>query len=549
MKSTDNLNPSDSHVGFWTCAVLLAVLFTSTVTRDITRPFCGLHSWARAGGAWGGRTHVKYGLGYTKGLTTWAVGDPPTQNPERYFDHPQLGGLLNAMAMTIFGINEWAIRTVNVVTGLVSLLLFLKILHGLLDKKTALLAGLIYVLFPLVAYFGGGGWFSLFSFLAMWCYLVLIKALKNAPEPKLIHKIGLAAGLFLMLQLTWTGFFYAFAIGSHYIFHCIRRRRFPEKSLLAILIVAPLSSFAITLTIMASGYNWDFTKIWELFKWRSAKGEYTQVMKKFDWAKWFSTFWEHAKTNFTTPVLITTILYMTFGQLLVFLPPGPKDNEPKQSRRFPQLWLFLIPGVFLLLVFRGLVWKHQYWQRPLAPFIAIAAALGVMLLADILRKIHRRLSLVAVLSIMAIFLIFCIIGTNYYYAIRWQQEEKLEMFKMLNKKIAPDKALLSFESFMTDQHESKGAFYRPEIAWYLDRDIVQARSLPDVEKYAKTGKYPYYLVPYVEQLSPLINQLRNRYDSEFIRGKEGKRTRDGKFLTASMYSYMIFDLASKPQSP
>ena len=546
MKKNDSLDQSSQTPGFWVCTGLLALLFASIASRDITRPFYGLHSWAQASGAWVARSHVKYGLGYTKGLSTWAVGDPPPKNPTRYLDHPQLGGLLSGMAMAIFGINEWAPRVVAIITGIGSLILFLKILRGLLDEKTALLAGLILVLFPLNGYFGMGGWLALFSFLAIWCYLVLIRALKDGPPPSAMHKYGLAVSLFLMLQLSWAGFFYAFTIGSHYIlFHCIRRKQLPEKSMLAVLIIAPLLSFAITLAIMASGYDWDINKIVELYKWRSAKGEFEKVMEKFDWGKWRATLWQFAVTNFTTPVLITAILYMTFGQLMVFAAPGSKDNQQKPSRRFPQLWLFLIPGISLLLAFRGLVWKHQYWQRPLAPFIAIAAALGVMLLADILKKVHRGLSVACILVVIGLFSVFCAIGTNYYYAIRWQAPEKIRMFKMLNQKIPPDKALLSYEHLMVNQHGSKGGFYRPEIAWYLDRDIVQAKSWAQIQKYAQTGRYPYYLVPYVDQLSPLVGQLQKRYKFQYIPGSPGERTDDNKFLKAGMMTYMIFDLTSK----
>jgi hypothetical protein len=96
------------------------------------------------------------------------------------------------------------------------------------------------------------------------------------------------------------------------------------------------------------------------------------------------------------------------------------------------------------------------------------------------------------------------------------------MFQRLRQMIPADQALLSFESYMTDQHASKGAFYRPEIAFYLDRDIVQpatpeeifekitametsdpreawhraAKFLVDrIEVKRREGRYPLYLIP------------------------------------------------------
>lgn len=543
MQKEKSLIQQDKTPNFWFCAGLLAVLVASIYARDITRPFYGLHSWGQASGAWAARSHVKYGLGYTKGMATWAVGDPPTQAPKRYLDHPQLGGLINAAIMAVFGINEWSRRAVGIVTSIITLMLFLRILRRLIDEKTTLLAGLILVLFPITCYFGIGTWFNILSFTALWCYLIQIKALKGAPEPSMIHKVGLAICLFLMVQLTWSGFFHAFVIGSHYVFHCIRRKKYPQINLLAILAIAPLASLLLVFIVMAAGYNWDIDKIIELYKWRAGKGE----LREFVWSAWFAKIWEFGVTNFTVPVLITAILYMTLGQLIVLT-----RNTPEKKVYFPQLYLFLMPGVYKLIALKGMVWRHQFYQRVFAPFLAIAVALAVMLLADLLKKINRRLSIAVPLVFLAVLFGFCMVGTNFYYSIRWQAPAKIRMFKMLNQSIPPDKALLSYENFIVNQHKSKGAFYRPEIAWYLDREIVQTRTLTQIQQQAKTGRFPYYLMPtthYNKQeaarLAKLGNELRQRYKMTYVPGEPGERTKDGKFIKAGMNPYMIFDLKTK----
>jgi hypothetical protein len=69
----------------------------------ITQPFCGLHSWASANGAWAARSHVKYGFGYTKGLPTLVAGDPPPLIPEYYVSHPPLETWIVASGMLVFG--------------------------------------------------------------------------------------------------------------------------------------------------------------------------------------------------------------------------------------------------------------------------------------------------------------------------------------------------------------------------------------------------------------------------------------------------------------
>jgi hypothetical protein len=511
---------------FWLCAVLLCLFHAFCISYDIKRPFCGLHSWAQASGSWVGRTHLKYGWGYTKGISTWAVGNPPTENPRRYLNHPQLGGNLDALPMLIFGINEWSFRVFGIFLGVGTILIFLRTLRGLTDDFTTLLTGLIFIMFPLNAYFGMGGWFALFSFISLWCYLVLIRALKAGPEPAAIHKFGLALMLFLMLQLSWSGFFYAFAFGSHYVlFECLRRKRRPNLGLLSILVLAPAVSCLVTFTIMAAGHGWDMNKIIELYKWRASKGE----VGVFSWSLWLREFSVKAFTNFTMPALFAAILYITAGQFLV-LRAGPskkKAGSPFAKWRFPQLWLFLMPGVTLLLVFRGLVWRHEYWQRPLSIFIAIAAALFVMLVADILRRVSRYLAVVWLVVFIGGYVALASLGIQHYYGIRWQPEAKIEMFKLLNSNIPPDKYLLSYDPYMTDQHESKGAFYRPEIAWYLDREITPARSktLEEIQKFAASGKYPCYLVPEPPQFSDKTMSLIYQYQNPNMDAARRERLR------------------------
>jgi len=541
MEQNKNIHNQDlKGFSFWACAGLLVILLASIMSRGINRPFYGLHSWAQASGAWGARVHAKYGFGYTKGLSTLVVGDPPPAHPYRYLDHPHLNVVMASLAMRIFGINIWSQWVMAFILSGSGLLVFLRILKNIADEKTALLAGLLYVLFPLSGYFGLGAWDTLTGLSAVWFYLVLIGAVREKTEPKRLHKIGLALSLFFALQFGWPGFFYCLSIGIHYVFRCIHLRRFPDKILLAILVISPLLSLTVNFTIMAGGYNWDIQKIIDLYKWRSSEGE----MGQFEWGAWFACLWKHSRTNFTLPVLITIIAYLTIGQLFVFA----HKRNPETGRfpgQFPQFWLFFVTPVSQLFILKGALWPHQTWLMPFGPFVAIAAAQSIMLLGDIFKKVNKRVALGVMIVVLGLFAGFCMAGTNYYYGIRWQAPEKLKMFQRLNQKIPSDEALLSFEDFIVNQNASKGAFYRPEIAWYLDREIVQATTLEQIQSFAKTGKYPYYLIPNVRELQPLINQLVKLYNYEYVPGAEGE-LKNGKFFRAGMTPYFIFDLNRRP---
>ncbi len=103
---------------FWLLAAGVVLVSILTRTFDfslsplsyhglfITRPYYGLHSWASANHAWAARSHLKYGLGYTKGYHTPAVGYPPPANPQRYVSHPPLPTLIAAFGMLLFGATE-----------------------------------------------------------------------------------------------------------------------------------------------------------------------------------------------------------------------------------------------------------------------------------------------------------------------------------------------------------------------------------------------------------------------------------------------------------
>ena len=119
----------------------------------ITRPYCGLHSWASANRAWAARNHVKYGLGYTRGYRTLVVGDPPPSHPQRYVSHPSLQTLITAFGVWLFGTEEWSIRLFDLIVSVPVLLLILYLLRKLYGGGCALLSGLLLVVLPLSAYF------------------------------------------------------------------------------------------------------------------------------------------------------------------------------------------------------------------------------------------------------------------------------------------------------------------------------------------------------------------------------------------------------------
>jgi hypothetical protein len=470
---------------FWFVAAGIAIILVAIMAQDITKPFIELHSWGRAHDAWVARSNVVYGLSYTKGFDTFAVGNPPPKEPTRYLDHPVLFTLIDSAAMYALGVNEWSLRVMNIVCTIIALLIFIKIIRHLADDVTALLAGLFFCLFPLIAFFGVNMWLYPLVLAAYWCYLSIIGILKDAPAKKW-HRPVLAITLFLAIQMTWEGFFFAMAIGIHYVFRCIKSKKMPDWGLFLILAIAPLASLALDFIVLAAGHNWDFKRLYDLAKIRATAGE----MGTLIWERWFGRFIDHALTNFSLPVMIASV----FGIIIGLLYSHNRQKDCPYSLRCPQFWLFFMPAFFQLTLLRGTLWPHQYWERPVVLIAAVATATAIMIFFDIIRKFGKAISVGLTAAVTIALCWGCFYGIQYYYGIRWQNPAEIEMYKYLKKLIPPDKELLCFESHTIDQFPGiKAASLRPEIAWYLDRDIVKAEQLPEIVQQAQTGKFPYYL--------------------------------------------------------
>ncbi len=567
--------PAIDRWRFWLLALIPMLILVGISAQGFTRPFDGLHSWAQADSSWFTRNHIRYGLGYTHGVMTMALGYPPPPNPQRYYDHPQYGGLLSAGVMWVFGVNEWSLRLGMLIVDLVSLLLLMAILRRFIGDWPALLAAALLAMFPISAYFTLGSWLTMFGLAAFWMYLV---ASGQVPEKQARwwHYLGLGTLLFLCVQLSWSGFFFAAAIGLHYVLTCIIRRKWPKWGLLAVMVAAPLASAAMVFTVMLSGFNWDYQRIFDLYKWRAAKGEMTgQMTGGFDWGAWFIRAGEFGLTNFTLPVLIAAGAYLVYLAVantyrLICRLAGMAAGAV--AHPFPLAVLFLLPGLLQMFILRGALWPHQYWERPLNMFIAISAALGIFVLGRLFSQVHRAVAVAVMAGVVVLCAWASVEGANYYYSIVWQTPQKIAMWKELNTLIPSDKELATFDreldSLVVTQGQAKGAVYRSEPAWYIDRVMVDANTTEQVEALAKNGKAPVYLMPWPGSLNygvygqaggmalykkhvETLRYLAGRYPviSQYP-GVDSMPDPDrpGKTLKFGMRPYVIFDL-TRPGHP
>lgn len=590
--AVDRQVPPSAQAGlrrFWIGAALIAVLLALLLAQDLGRPMIGLHSLGYAHDAWLARSHVQYGLGYTRGFDTFALGDPPPAEPVRYLDHPVLFTLANALAMTLLGVNDASLRVANILASLVALALLLVLLRRLAGEATALLAGLFFAAVPVIAYYGVNLWLYPLAFLACLRYLDLA-GVTTAREARADHRsrdataagprrrrlLELAAALFLAIQMSWEGFFFAAAIGLHYLGLCRQRGSRPERGLLAVLLLSPLASVAVNLAILAAGHGWDFVRLVELARLRMTSGEF----RGLGWGGWFMRLGEHALTNFTLPLLALAVLYLLARLAGRWLERGGEPDaggrpRPASALRralsrvppFPCFWLFALPPLLQAFLLRGMLPAHAWWERPFAPLLAIAAALAVRGVHALCQPLGRRAAIAAAGLLVAGLLAGCLYGTSYYYGIRWQRPEMVEMFTRLRAMVPPDRALLSFEDYVFDQFPGvKARSMRPEFAWYLDREIRRSRDLEEIDRLARSGEAAYYLIPaahprleVARELARLVPPLRARYRTVFSYPEQPAEKRHLPWLPREprtlrpyregMLPHLLFDLRERIDRP
>jgi hypothetical protein len=180
-----------------------------------------------------------------------------------------------------------------------------------------------------------------------------------------------------------------------------------------------------------------------------------------------------------------------------------------------------------------------------------------------LRGVNVRVAWAGAVVALGLLMAGCLVSTSYYYGVLWQRPEMARMFERVRGLVPPSQHLLSFESYRFDQKPGvKAASIRPEIAWYLDREIDVSRDLDEIDRKAQAGEYAYYLTPVAHprtevaaQLARLVPTLRTRYRivATFPEIRDEKRylpwfPRDPQHLRTyrdGMLPHQLFDLRER----
>lgn len=134
-------------------SVLLFGLSLFVLTKNINKPFIGIHDWNGARYGLIAKNYLRYGLLQTKFGQSQDATQHPT--PGNFYTHyPPLLPLAITASYAVFGISEAATRLVPILTTSASLVLIFLLGKMLFGYKVGIIASLLALATPLVRYFG-----------------------------------------------------------------------------------------------------------------------------------------------------------------------------------------------------------------------------------------------------------------------------------------------------------------------------------------------------------------------------------------------------------
>lgn len=328
--------------------------------------------------------HIRFGLAYTKGQdyidstvthsvfpnhTFHPVGVPSAQqfqyfrsgpvHPILYGHHPPLLGITIAGSLLIFGYHFWAVRLVPIVFTLGALALFYLLMLLLFDAHVAALASLLFISFPITAYYGRNVAHEAPTMccelgLAI-CYVLWRRSNCNA------WLVGVAGCVALGAAYGWPMVFFAWILCG---LNIVARRRVQACVFLASAGAATLT-FGLVVTQIAWAAGWSLRTLDAAFLMRAASfGVQDSTNSALAGAFWLIRILEFNALDYGlwTWLALPVALRFMWGRL----------RSEGYTVRLQMIALLGLGGIAHILLFRDGAYVHDYWQFYLIPLYAVS---------------------------------------------------------------------------------------------------------------------------------------------------------------------------------
>jgi 4-amino-4-deoxy-L-arabinose transferase-like glycosyltransferase len=329
------------------------------------------------------RNYLRYGWLNIK-FAQFLDAGPLQPDSVPYTRHPPLFPILVSISFKLFGIHEWAARLVPLIFSVGTIIAFYLLVSKVWNQRIALLSCFIMSLMPMASYYGvelsSEGNMILFSFILTTYFYILY--LENR---RVLYLILIISSFLLGALTDWPAFYSPLLLSLHYIL--FSKQPMKHKSFFAFPIFASfvfICLFFIYPKILTGSYSAIMSKF--LYRIGSSSSD-REIGQTFTIMQWFKKLFSYYLKLYTVPILILSLIWFAnFIKKLV--------NGETLSKDIVVI-IFLLFGLIHIFLGRQGAWIHPYWSAPLIPGLAIASALPLEAIYNLVSRPSIKYGLIA----------------------------------------------------------------------------------------------------------------------------------------------------------
>jgi dolichyl-phosphate-mannose-protein mannosyltransferase len=478
---------------------IVVALYAVGLTREIGRPWNGLHEWNGALYSLFARNFLRYPWEIHHGMPLIAVGEAIPAENERsiYPSHPAGLVWLVAAAFRVFGESEWAARLVPIMASLGSVVLLMLVVRRRWGDEIAIICGLLYSILPMTVYFGrmvNHEPLCLFFMLsAAWAWDQLVNPAASTAGRRCAGVVWISA-IIAGAWIDWAGALFAGLFALCIVAQAIRHgrrddgrsRRLDVPYLSNGWRVLCVASIAFALAGMLIHVGWfGFGRRWndlaKIFLSRASSPP----------EEWPERAWSISGGNFTWPGLLlgaAGLAIIVFNRIL-------DRRQVRSSTPIGGASVLLATGVIWLALFWRQYQMHQYWAFYLGPFMALGCGATIQWASGTACKVSRVAAGALRILLIGVLVAFGIRGTHRLFVFESRPPEDIAAWRDVRRVAPPDQRILVFPDSLhfEDWGGTRIRFINPpQFPYYADRLFDSEGDLYRVA--ALAGSHTLYLV-------------------------------------------------------
>lgn len=518
--------PTDSPItrSQWALVLAAAIVLHGC---GLWRPLIDRHDWGSAHQAQFGRNHLRYGLAETKGRCVYSKFQRERADARWFYpDHPPMLSLSLAASMSVFGVNDVAVRIVPAATTVAAIVLTMSIGARLFGRRIGLYSGVVMLAFPIVLYFGRTGCHE--TLVLPFCLLAMRGYLGWSFPALFGHRPRRDAAVFAIATVLsafagWVALLQAGVIWLDFVAGVWKKKRRGNVASWLLVTMPAMVGTCLTALHILWTLNWQVGHLYDLFAYRSGMKQSEKLLTMDIWlvqqGLWLLR-------DFGAVALTVILVGFLIGLLQRLRQPSASEKKTARKLRKEQraaethpvrrvsqvmawFWLLGMPGLLFVLIFRSASLIHEYWWLHFAPYLAMLVAEGLVRIGSVLSSASAPLGgIVAAGLAVGIALEAASEKSIFHHRQRLPAAAYLAC-QYIAENAPPDAVVYGNRQLWATRsyYEGRVRFLHPQFCWYLDRMYHYAASEREIRAIAPKCEY-YLWVGFSDQKRELADRLR-----------------------------------------